>query len=172
MKKRRNSLPYIRLITACGLSVAMSIFSYAQTPDASTADHSERQAIEEHITTGGVIVIQMPSALKDRLRQQTTPQESTPTVVSGRMAGYRIQVFADNNPRTAKNEARARARNIVNRFSDYPSYVEYKSPYWRTRIGNFRTHDEAEKAAAALKEAFPSYSREIRVVRDRIIIGE
>lgn len=115
----------------------------------------------------------MPDALKNRLRVDASKeQEASSAIVHGRTGGYRIQIFADNNPRTAKNEARTRARNVVSRFEAYPSYVEYKAPYWRTRIGNFRTHDEAEKAAAEIKEAFPGYSREIRVVRDRIVVGE
>ncbi|WP_295728023.1 SPOR domain-containing protein [uncultured Muribaculum sp.] len=145
--------------------------TYAQTTDDTTA--LCRPSIEEHIAADSIIIIRMPDALRERLRAtEANEQEQARTVAHGRTGGYRIQIFADNNPRTAKNEARTRARNVVSRFADYPSYVEYKAPYWRTRIGNFRTHDEADKAAAEIKEAFPGYSREIRVVRDRIIVGE
>ncbi len=85
--------------------------------------------------------------------------------------GYRVQVFLDNNARTAKNEARTRARNISEQFPHYPTYVVYSSPYWRLRVGNFRTRDDADAAAAELSAAFPAYAREIRVVRDRIVVS-
>lgn len=131
--------------------------------------------IEEHIAAAGLIAIEMPAELRDRLRgdaDKSPNQGHAQAAATGRAGGYRIQVFADNNPRTAKNEARSRARNVEARFTDYPAYVEYKAPYWRTRVGNFRTSDEAERVADEIKEAFPAYSREIRVVRDRIIVGE
>lgn len=174
--KIRKDLFLKAAILKCCMTVACAIAStsvsaYAQTPDSTAA--ADRPLIEEHIAADSIIIIKMPEALRERLRATgANEQEQARTVAHGRTGGYRIQIFADNNPRTAKNEARTRARNVVSRFADYPSYVEYKAPYWRTRIGNFRTHDEAEKAAAEIKEAFPGYSREIRVVRDRIIVGE
>jgi hypothetical protein len=137
----------------------------AQTESTVAADN-DSVLIEEHIAASGVITIQMPDALKTRLHSDAGKDDTKNGVRSG---GYRIQVFADNNQRTAKSEARTRARNIVLRFSEYPSYVEYKAPYWRTRIGNFRSYEAAARAAAEIKEAFPAYSHEIRIVRDRIV---
>ncbi len=167
----------MRFPTVLGIAMAIIAITpdaYPQSPDTIAAEaETGRQLIEEHIAADSIIVIRMPEMLKNRLRMDSSKEhEPAHAVTKGRTGGYRIQIFADNNPRTAKNEARTRARNVVSHFEQYPSYVEYKAPYWRTRIGNFRTHDEAEKAAAEIKEAFPGYSREIRVVRDRIIVGE
>lgn len=101
----------------------------------------------------------------------TTPDKPVSSVATGaKTGGYRVQVYLDNNARTAKNEARARARNISERFPNYPTYVVYSSPYWRLRVGNFRSHEEADEAAAEISAAFPSYAREVRVVRDRIVV--
>lgn len=88
------------------------------------------------------------------------------------MAGYRVQVFSDNNVRTAKSEARTKSRNISARFPQYKTYVMYTSPYWRLKVGDFRNKQEADDAAEELRRAFPAYSKEIRVVRDRINITE
>lgn len=52
----------------------------------------------------------------------------------------------------------------------FVTYVVYNSPYWRLRVGNFKTNEEAQTAAEELRMAFPSYAREIRVVRDRIVV--
>ena len=92
--------------------------------------------------------------------------------VSGRMAGFRVQVFSDNNARTAKNEARSKQRIISSRFPQYQTYVMYTSPYWRLKVGDFRTQQDANAAADELRRAFPAYSKEIRVVRDRVTVHE
>lgn len=169
------SFGHTRRKATLALVIAATMFSAnvsAQSENTQT-EPSMPPAIEEHIAADGIITIYMPDALKERLRVLPGSAEQEQTrATSGRMGGFRIQVFADNNPRTAKSEARARARNIVSRFAEYPSYVEFKSPYWRTRIGNFRSQAEANRAAQAIKEAFPAYSQEIRVVRDRIVVGD
>ena len=82
--------------------------------------------------------------------------------------GYRVQVFADNNVKSAKTEARQRERAVKQAFPSYGTYVAYVSPYWRLRVGDFRTQYDAEKAASEIRKAFPRYAREVRVVRDRV----
>lgn len=88
--------------------------------------------------------------------------------VNQKIAGFRIQVFSDNNSRTAKNEARTKSHNISEAFPHLRTYVTYDAPYWRLRVGDFRSRTDAEEAAEEIKRHFPSYSREVRVVRDRI----
>jgi len=88
--------------------------------------------------------------------------------VRGKHVGYRVQVYADNNVRSAKTEARQRERAIGNSFPQYGTYVSYASPFWRLRVGDFRSQYEAEKAAAEIKRQFPGYAKEVRVVRDRV----
>lgn len=86
----------------------------------------------------------------------------------GKTVGYRVQVYADNNVRSAKSEARNRERAVSSSFPQHATYVSYASPYWRLRVGDFRSQYDAEKAAAEIRKTFPRYAREVRVVRDRI----
>ncbi len=157
-----------RYITIVAM-VAVALFSRAQ----SAAEPDSRPLITSHIAEGGNVIVEMPDALLERIRYVAEKEkEEDVKPATGKMGGYRIQVFSDNNARTAKSEARTRARNISAQFPQYPTYVVYSSPYWRLRVGNFRTQEEANQAAHELKEAFPRYSREIRVVRDRVVITE
>lgn len=130
--------------------------------------------IIDHITAGTENTVTQPEALLKRLYmivdntedEDRTEEASKPT--GGRFAGYRVQVFSDNNVRTAKAEASSKQRVISARFPQYQTYVRYNSPYWRLKVGDFRTQQEANAAAEELRKAFPAYSKEIRVVRDRI----
>lgn len=85
--------------------------------------------------------------------------------------GYRIQVFSGNNPRTARSEAHSRAGSIRTEFPEWGSYVTFDSPYWRVKIGDFRSYDDAKSALSLLKQHFPGFSSEMRIVRDRIKNG-
>ncbi len=100
---------------------------------------------------------------------ENTEEVEKPVRARGnKTAGYRVQVYSDNNARTAKSTARQRERVISGAFPAYGTYVTYASPYWRLRVGDFRSQYDAEKAANEIKHAFPSFAREVRVVRDYI----
>lgn len=102
--------------------------------------------------------------------ETTAEQQEEKTVRSkgGKTVGYRVQVYADNNVRSAKSEARNRERAVSSAFPQHATYVSYASPYWRLRVGDFRSQYDAEKAAAEIRKTFPRYAREVRVVRDKI----
>lgn len=126
--------------------------------------------IVDHIVADSSNTISQPGELTKRLIPQEE-NDSDKKTVGNSATGYRVQVFSDNNPRTAKSEARAKSRNISARFPQYRTYVTYRSPFWRLRIGDFRLQQDAIEAAQEIKRAFPSYRKEIRVVRDRINAG-
>lgn len=168
--KTMNTKCFRFMISVVALSVALHTFAQSAT-DSVTED------LCAHITDGGRVVLSMPVELRKRMCMEKTDThaevadiQQTKVQTTGRMGGYRIQVFSDNSSRTAKGEARTRARNISSQFPDYQTYVVYNSPYWRLRVGNFKTNEEAQTAAEELRMAFPSYAREIRVVRDRIVV--
>ncbi len=129
-------------------------------------------SIVEHISSSNNIIINQPAKLGERLKHNNNDEKQEQPTALGSMAGYRILIFSDNNSRTAKSEARAKARNISAVFPHYRTYVTYNSPYWRLKVGDFRTNQEAAKAMDEIKKEFPTYSREIRIVRDRINITE
>lgn len=156
------------------VSAALVVSSAAAHPSSSTVASADT-TITQTINKSGVITVSHPEALEQRLRRtvvaQDTAKVNEPEVKSGRvkkMGGYRVQIYSDNNARTAKNEARAKERKILASYPDLATYVIYDSPYWRLRVGDCRTRAEADELAAELKRAFPAYKSEITVVRDRI----
>ncbi len=117
-----------------------------------------------------VSVVQ-PEELNARLLRtaSSTSSASSGEVTSG--AGYRLQVYSNNNARTAKAEASARASQIAERFPQWATYVQWDAPYWRLRVGDFPSYHDATSAMSEMKQAFPAFQREIRVVRDRVKVN-
>lgn len=86
-------------------------------------------------------------------------------------SGFRIQVFSDGrNQSSLEARAKARGNAIVARFPKYRGqvYTFSSAPNWYTRIGNFRSEEEAEKALDELKRSFPNFSSEMRIVKSKI----
>lgn len=138
-------------------------------------------AIIRQIENPGNITVTIPAGLDKRLTAEQTGENATTTEQDESKAastsrnttrvGYRVQVLDDNNPRTAKHEAQNRRRLIESRFSEYRTYVVFNSPYWRVKVGDFRTRSEADAAMASIRAAFPKFSNQLRVVRDKINVS-
>lgn len=55
--------------------------------------------------------------------------------------GYRVQVFAARD----RDAAAAFARELEGRLEGEPVYVERVEPWWKVRVGDFRSREEAER---------------------------
>ncbi len=111
----------------------------------------------------------------DKKKEELTPkkpkrQHTSQQTIENRGVGYRIQAYSDNNYKTAKASAQKRARDIAMKFPQYRSYISYKAPAWRLRIGDFKTQREAQAALQRIKSVYPKFAREMVIVRDRINI--
>jgi len=71
------------------------------------------------------------------------------------IVGYRIQIFKGSG-----NMAPENAQNIMDEFwKDYPetaAYISFQEPYYRVRIGDFRTRLEALNFINKIKKSYPS----------------
>lgn len=154
------STRYIALIAVAYAAVVQSLPASAET----IVDHVNR----------GTVIVEQPAALNARLQRhvaaetEATEEEEGTAVVQKVRAGYRVQVFDDNNVRTAKQEAQNRKNQIESRFQHLNVYVSFNSPYWRVKVGDFKSRSEAEAVMAEIRSAFPSMAKSLRIVRDRI----
>ena len=87
-----------------------------------------------------------------------------------RVPGYRVQVFSGNSQRISKDEALRKQSQVRGFDDDLTTYISYKSPFWRLRVGDFRSYEEAFLFMKQLAKEFPSFGREMNVVREEIII--
>jgi hypothetical protein len=110
---------------------------------------------------------------EEKKKEELTPKKpkrnhTSQQTIESRGVGYRIQAYSDNNHKTAKAAAQKRARDIAMKFPQYRSYISYKAPAWRLRIGDFKTQREAQAALHRIKSVYPKFAREMVIVRDRI----
>jgi hypothetical protein len=75
-----------------------------------------------------------------------------PPATSPQMVGYRIQLFFDSD-KSAVDDARNR---FINSFPKVDTYVIYNAPNYFLKVGDFRTHNDAEKVKSAIDSQFPT----------------
>ena len=90
---------------------------------------------------------QISSLIGKRYIRATTP-ESQRTLKS---RGFRVQVYAGNNSRQARNDANAVAEKVKKEFPDMPVYTYFQPPRWLCRVGDFKSLEEAHVAMRQLK---------------------
>jgi hypothetical protein len=80
------------------------------------------------------------------------------------MPGFRVQIFFGSTKQTALQTK----TDYSELFKDVETYIIYDIPYFKVRVGNFRTHLEAQKLLALAKANYPSAF----IVKDQIVIPE
>ena len=107
---------------------------------------------------------QITSLIGKRYIRATTP-ESQRTLKS---RGFRVQVYAGNNSRQARNDANAVAEKVKKEFPEMPVYTYFQPPRWLCRVGDFKSIEEAHVAMRQLKAS--GTFKEVSIVREQINI--
>ena len=135
-------------------------------------NHSIFDALQESGIGKGDVTINQSSAIRDlvgvRLQGENVEYMDGESYL--KVDGYRTQVFSGNNQRESKDEAFRKEGEVKELFPNIPTYVTYTAPFWRLRVGDFRTHEEAYHVLRRLMAAFPSYGKEMYIVREEIKI--
>lgn len=83
-------------------------------------------------------------------------------------SGFRIQAFAGNNTRQAKNEAYSVASRVKEYFPELTIYTTFTPPRWLCRVGDFRSIEEADAMMRRMKAT--GVFKEVSIVKDKINI--
>lgn len=81
--------------------------------------------------------------------------------------GFRVQIFSSNRQQTAKEEALTLEKKMTESVS-VAVYVAYIAPFWKVRLGNFRTYEEANAFKTQLITQYPELQGDTYIVRDKI----
>ena len=83
------------------------------------------------------------------------------------MAGFRVQIYSSNRQQEAKSEALLLEKDLKGRI-DVPIYVSYNPPFWKVRLGDFKTQAEAQEYKNIFLKEHPELVGETYIVRDQI----
>ena len=83
------------------------------------------------------------------------------------MDGYRVQIYSSNQQQTAKSEALELEQKLQNGIT-HSIYVQYLPPFWKVRIGDFRTYEEAKEYKKQFVALYPHLMGDTYIVRDKI----
>lgn len=117
---------------------------------------------------GSVKVIQDESITNRLGRKAKKAVVTDAPVTYVEMPGYRIQVFAGNNQRVSKGEAYTKESDVKSIFPEMSTYVVYTAPFWRLRVGDFQTFQEAQRMMSKLRAEFPAFGREMSIIKERV----
>ncbi len=83
--------------------------------------------------------------------------------------GYRVQIYSSNQQQSAKGEALELETRLKDKINQ-TLYVQYLPPFWKVRIGDFRTYDEAKEYKKLFVQQFPDLMGDTYIVRDKILV--
>jgi hypothetical protein len=69
--------------------------------------------------------------------------------------GYRVQIFFDSGTKSGDRAQEAKEA-FDEEYEEVPSYITWKAPNYRVRVGDFRTRIEAEKFLQRISKAYPN----------------
>ena len=95
------------------------------------------------------------SIVEGQIRSSSTP-------IKG--GGYKIQVFMGNNQQQSKREAESKQAQIKNIYPELQMSIAFNSPFWRLRVTNIATKEDAQLILTELKKQFPAFGREMYII--------
>lgn len=115
----------------------------------------------------GTVTIHQDARISDLLGTLHVQKEGEEAKVL-KARGYRVQVYAGNNSRVARMEAKEVADKIRQEFPELPVYAYFQPPRWLCRVGDYRSIEEADATMRRLKAT--GRFKEVSIVREQINI--
>ncbi len=95
--------------------------------------------LPQEVTTVHETTTAMPETTANQV-PVVTPPESEQAQEPEKVFGYRVQIFA-----TLKKENAQRVADEARKVLSKPVYIEYIPPFYKVRVGNFKSRDDAEE---------------------------
>lgn len=145
------------LLTVCVLMVA----------GMAAAQDNIVRSLERDVPGQGKVTVHQDPRIEALIGREYVPSQTGEQEFL-KCAGYRVQVYAGNNTRKAKNEAYAVATAIKELFPELTVYTFFNPPRWLCRAGDYRSVEEADAMMRRLRAT--GEFKEVSIVRDQINI--
>ena len=96
----------------------------------------------------GFVIIEQDQRIEQLIQRQREIHAADSTI-----DGYRIQIFMESG-NDAVEHANALIEEFKLKYTELPIYLVFGQPYYRLRVGDFRTRLEAEKVFQTLSKDY------------------
>ena len=131
-----------------------------------SAQNNIVRSLERNVPWQGNVTIHQDARIEALIGQEYIPNGTENRVLKSQ--GFRVQVYAGNNSRVARNEANNMANKVKEEFPELPVYAYFQPPRWLCRVGDFRSIEEADATMRRLKAT--GVFKEVSIVREQINI--
>lgn len=126
------------------------------------------ESLQTNVPGQGKVTVHQDAQITDMIGKRFVRTGSSEVQRVIKTRGYRVQVYAGNNSRQARDEANIVAEKVKEKFPDMPVYTFFQPPRWLCRVGDYKSIEEAHVAMRQLK-AEGSF-KEVAIVREQINI--
>ncbi len=105
---------------------------------------------------GNVVIIENPQIATLVAKHQYLNEKQ-------KIVGWRVQIFFDSG-NNSKSRAFTKKGEFMTKYPDMPVYLMFQSPYYKVRVGDFRTRIDAE----GFKQKIMGEFTDAFVVKDEI----
>ena len=70
--------------------------------------------------------------------------------------GWRVQIFFDSGQRAMSEAQSAKRRFLIRYGNQNGAYIKFESPFFRVKVGDFRTKAEAMHFKSIIEKTFPN----------------
>ena len=109
-----------------------------------------KAGVEEEVLYDGTIVIKQDSRVQDLVERHMRQNKKKQGI-----DGFRIQLLFNSGP-SAREQATRMKAEFLSAFPGYPVYVLYQTPYYKVRIGDFKTKREALRVYHLIQKKYPT----------------
>lgn len=126
---------------------AWSTFVTAQKAESATTDagNTSKPSVKTPLKSESTAANSKTESADTEYGQITRPK-------TYKTIGYRVQVYAGGNNKNARQTAQRTGNAIKINFPDEQVYVNFFSPRWICRVGNYRSYEEAHQMLIAVKQ--------------------
>lgn len=126
------------------------------------------ESLQTTVPGQGKVTVHQDAQISAMIGKRFVPTGTSESQRVIKSRGYRVQVYAGNNSRQARDEAKAVAEKVKEKFPDMPVYTFFQPPRWLCRVGDYKSIEEAHVAMRQLKAA--GNFKEVAIVREQINI--
>jgi len=117
-------------------------------------ESAEKFLFFDKLTSNGAVTVHQDPRLIEIMAARSVENKKKGDKDFVQTSGFKVQIYSSNAPRISKDEAFRLEAEVKDKFPDVGTYISFSAPFWRVRVGDCKTQQEANTLMEALKKEF------------------